>query len=58
MKPLYLLAAGAFLAAVSCERHSFEETKVLHEQHSDHGDGHGEAAGHDSHGDEGGEHSH
>ncbi|MBK1825421.1 hypothetical protein [Haloferula rosea] len=40
MKPLYLLAAGAFFAAVSCERHSFEDTKVLHEQHSDHGDGH------------------
>jgi hypothetical protein len=56
-----LLMATAF-AFVSCERHDWEETKKLHEQH--HGASHGEhAQGHDEqhkemhrdlgHGDEG-----
>ena len=43
MKMFRLLAAATLLAATSCERHSWEETKVLHEQHGDHG--HGEAHG-------------
>ena len=45
MKAFYLLAAGLFLAAVSCERHEWEDTKILHETHAegaDHGMG-GEA---------------
>lgn len=36
MKPTTLFAAaaaGLFLSSVSCERHSWEETKVLHEKH-------------------------
>jgi hypothetical protein len=45
------LTAGAFLIGVSCERHDWEETKILHESHShdEHGDGgHKEkGAGHD-----------
>lgn len=44
MKALYCLVALPFLAAFSCERHDWEETKVLHETH-----------GHDDHGDEGGD---
>ncbi len=54
MKPLYLLAAAAFLAGVSCERHSFEETKALHEQHKDHAE-EGDHADHgqDDHSDHG-----
>lgn len=50
MKPTTLFAAaaaaGLFLAATSCERHEWEETKQLHEKHGhashgeDHGDGH------------------
>ena len=46
MKPTTLFAAaaaGLFLSSVSCERHSWEETKALHEQHG-HG-GHGHAGG-------------
>jgi len=46
MKVAYLFVAGLFLVAVSCERHSWEDTKALHEQHG-HG-GHDEATGHDS----------
>lgn len=38
MKAFYLLAAGLFLAAVSCERHDWEDTKVLHETHESHDD--------------------
>ena len=30
-------AAGLFLSSVSCERHSWEETKKLHETHGGHG---------------------
>jgi len=38
MKAAYLAAAGLFLAAVSCERHEWEDTKILHESHGGHGD--------------------
>ncbi|MCH7225871.1 hypothetical protein [Haloferula sp. A504] len=46
MKALHLLAATLFLVSVSCERHDWEETKALHEQHGHaaHADGHGDAA--------------
>lgn len=41
---------------VSCERHSWEETKVLHKTHSDHGnhdhDHHHDHGAHDGHSDE------
>jgi len=56
MKPTTLLAAaaaGLFLSSVSCERHSWEETKALHEQHG-HG-AHGDSHGHDDK-HEGGDH--
>jgi hypothetical protein len=43
--------AGLFLGSVSCERHSWDETKALHEKHG-HG-GHEEHAGADH---KGGEH--
>ena len=55
MKPTTLFAAaaaGLFLSSVSCERHSWEETKALHEQHG----GHAHADGHGEHKD--GEHGH
>jgi hypothetical protein len=48
MKPTTLFAAaaaGLFLSSVSCERHSWEETKALHEQHGAHGE-------HAAHGDD------
>jgi len=54
-------AAGLFLSSVSCERHSWEETKALHEKHGGHGGAHeekhegGEHHGGESH--EGGKHS-
>ena len=59
MKLSFLLAASFFFAVVSCERHEFEETKILHESHGSHGAGHadhsaegdGHAHGHE-HGDE------
>jgi hypothetical protein len=38
----------AFLAGVACERHSWEETKVLHEQHGGHGAAHGAQGGQDA----------
>jgi len=38
-------AAGLMLGGVSCERHSWDETKKLHEKHGG-DDGHAEAAGH------------
>ena len=39
--------AGLFLSSISCERHSWDETKALHEQH-----GHGaHKGGHDEHAD-------
>ncbi|MGE9270918.1 MAG: hypothetical protein ACQKBU_08965 [Verrucomicrobiales bacterium] len=43
MKFLSLLAVAVFLSAVSCERHSYEETKILHESHGGH-DEHSEEA--------------
>jgi hypothetical protein len=47
MKSIVLIAAaGLFL--MSCERHEWEETKVLHEKHG-HGAGHGEKHGDDGH---------
>lgn len=48
-------AAGLFLSSVSCERHSWEETKALHEKHghAEHGAEHGaEHAGPEKHGEE------
>ncbi len=47
MKAFYLLAAGLFLAAVSCERHEWEETKILHETHAEHADHGTDAGAHD-----------
>lgn len=44
MKVFPMLLAVAAVAFVSCERHDWEETKKLHEQH--HGAGHGEHAEH------------
>ncbi len=41
-----LIALPLCVLGVSCERHSFEETKQLHESHGSH-------ASHDSHGAEG-----
>ena len=51
MKAFYLLAAGLFLAAVSCERHDWEDTKILHESH----DGHDKSEGGDDESSEDGE---
>jgi len=45
-------AAGLFLSSVSCERHSWEETKALHEQHGHAAHGEGEHHGDATHGDE------
>jgi hypothetical protein len=42
MKASYLLAASLFFASVSCEKHEWEETKILHEEHG-HGEAHGDA---------------
>lgn len=42
MKVFPMLLALAAVAFVSCERHDWEETKKLHEQH--HGAGHGDHA--------------
>lgn len=56
-----LFCAAAFIfASVSCDSHSFEETKVLHEgMHKHEGHGHGDAHG-DAHGEkkEGGHEAH
>ena len=49
--------AGLFLGSVSCERHSCDETKALHEKHGGGHGGHEEHAKHDDHADhKGGEH--
>lgn len=40
--PIFLCAAAFILASVSCDKHSFEETKVLHEKYQKHGEGHGD----------------
>jgi len=56
MKVFPMLLAVAAVAFVSCERHDWEETKKLHEQH--HGTGHGEHADHAEHKEEAhGEHA-
>ncbi len=57
MKAASLLATGLFFTAVSCERHSWEETKVLHEEHhggheGHEGEAHAEHAEGDMHGTE------
>lgn len=44
MKVFPMLLALAAVAFVSCERHDWEETKKLHEQHHGAGHGHGEHA--------------
>ena len=62
MKAAYVFAAACLLGAVSCERHEWEKTKVLHETHGHddhHDDHHGEHGDHADHGHEhaeGGEH--
>ena len=45
---ILLCAAAIVFASASCDKHSFEETKVLHEgMHKDgHGDKHAKAADH------------
>lgn len=41
--PIFLCAAAFILASVSCDKHSFKETQVLHEgMHKAHGEGHGD----------------
>ena len=52
MKALYLLAASLFFVSVSCERHSWEETKKLHEEHGHAEHAEGEAHGTAAHGEE------
>jgi len=44
VKAAYLICSGLFLAAISCERHDWEDTKVLNEphHHDDHGDHEGD----------------
>lgn len=63
MKVFPMLLAATAVAFVSCERHDWEDTKKLHEQH--HGAGHAaEGHGHadhaehkgEAHGDHAGEH--
>lgn len=39
------VATGLFLCSVSCERHSWDEVKKLHEGHGSHGHGAGHAEG-------------
>ena len=45
MMLLAWMAAGMMLAGVSCERHSWDETRKLHEKHGGHSD-HADKAGH------------
>lgn len=40
-----MVLAGIF--GVSCERHSWEETKPLHQPHGGHGSGHGGEGSHE-----------
>lgn len=54
MKLALLFLSLASLGVISCERHKFEDVKVLHESHgADHGD-HGAEA--DQHGEKKAEH--
>jgi hypothetical protein len=42
--PIFLCAAAFILASLSCDKHSFKETQVLHEgMHKAHGEGHGDS---------------
>jgi hypothetical protein len=42
--PIFLCAAAFILASVSCDKHSFKETQVLHEgMHKAHDEGHGDS---------------
>jgi len=41
--PIFLCAAAFILASVSCDKHSFKETQVLHEKYQKHGEGHGDS---------------
>jgi hypothetical protein len=50
MKFALVLLSLASLGFISCERHKFEDVKVLHESHGSdhgHGDAHGDDHGHD-----------
>lgn len=53
MKSVLTLLALSTIVMTSCERHKFEDVKVLHETHgADHGEAHGESHG-DSHAEHG-----
>lgn len=42
--PILLCAVAFVLASVSCDKHSFKETQVLHEgMHKAHDEGHGDS---------------
>lgn len=42
--PILLCAAAFIFASVSCDKHSFKETQVLHEgMQKAHGEGHGDS---------------
>lgn len=43
MKFVLTLLALSAVVFTACERHKFEDTKVLHEQHGAHDDSHGAA---------------
>jgi hypothetical protein len=56
MKLALLFLSLASLGVISCERHKFEDVKVLHESHgADHGDHGAHADEHGAHADEHGE---
>lgn len=46
MKLVLTLLALSALAFTACERHKFEDTKVLHEGHGSHDDAHEKSADH------------
>lgn len=41
--PILLCAATFIFASVSCDKHSWKETQVLHEKYQKHGEGHGDS---------------
>jgi len=41
--PILLCAAAFIFASVSCDKHSWKQTQVLHEKYQKHGEGHGDA---------------
>lgn len=46
--PILLCAATFIFASVSCDKHTFKETQVLHEgMHKGHGDTHAKEAKHE-----------